>query len=323
MSEPLDFIYAVARIRCKELELLTKQDIEQLMACTAYDDCLKVLADKGWGNSDEASAEALLSYEAEKTWLLIRELTPDLTPFDVLIFPIDYNNLKAVIKAAITGVTPHNAYLGGGSVSPETMWKAIEEKNFKRLPETMQQAAETAYQTFLQTEDGQLCDAILDHACLAGILNRGTNNNNDILQHYAELTVAISNIKIAVRCCKTRKNSTFIHTALVPCKTLDTSRLQIAAGKSLDEVYTYLMHTPYAAAVDALKTSYSAFEKWCDDKVMTLVKEQKTNPFTIGPLFAYVIARQNEIATVRIILSGKLNDIDDTIIKERLRDMYV
>lgn len=38
---------------------------------------------------------------------------------------------------------------------------------------------------------------------------------------------------------------------------------------------------------------------------------------------AYSIARQNEINTVRIILSGKLNNIDDNIIRERLRAMYV
>ena len=47
------------------------------------------------------------------------------------------------------------------------------------------------------------------------------------------------------------------------------------------------------------------------------------NPFTVGPLFAYVLARQNEISTVRIILSGKLNELDDGMIRERLREMYV
>ena len=56
---------------------------------------------------------------------------------------------------------------------------------------------------------------------------------------------------------------------------------------------------------------------------MDLIKEQKMNPFTVGPLFAYVLARRNEISTVRIILSGKLNELDDGMIRERLREMYV
>ena len=79
----------------------------------------------------------------------------------------------------------------------------------------------------------------------------------------------------------------------------------------------------FRSAAEKLKESYSAFEKWCDDQVMDLIKEQKRNPFTVGPLFAYVLARQNEVNTVRIILSGKLNELDDGVIRERLRDMYV
>ena len=75
--------------------------------------------------------------------------------------------------------------------------------------------------------------------------------------------------------------------------------------------------------MDKLKESPSAFEKWCDDRMTELIKEQKSNPFTLGPIMAYSIARQNEINTVRIILSGKLNNIDDSIIRERLRTMYV
>ena len=40
-------------------------------------------------------------------------------------------------------------------------------------------------------------------------------------------------------------------------------------------------------------------------------------------VIAYVIARQNEIKTVRIILSGKQNELPDDSIRERVRKMYV
>ena len=96
-----------------------------------------------------------------------------------------------------------------------------------------------------------------------------------------------------------------------------------AACKSLDDLYAYLAVSPYSEAAERLKESYSAFEKWCDDRVMDLIRDQKRNPFTIGPLFAYVLARRNEISTVRIILSGKLNELDDGMVRERLREMYV
>lgn len=318
-----DYIYAVARVRSRELSLFSRQDLDQLMACRTYEECLRVLQDKGWGSGSSLSANELLVQEEEKTWAFIRELTSDLSVFDVLLYPIDYNNLKAAIKSVITGVEPHQVFLPGGSIAPEVLQKAARESDYSALPPEMGAAAEEASRTLLETSDGQLCDLILDKACLLGILRRGKESKNELLAQYAELTVAIANIKIAVRACKTQKNRAFLDAALAPCATLDTETLASAACKSLEEMFACLAVTNYAEAGERLKESYSAFEKWCDDKVMELVKSQKMNPFTVGPLFAYVIARQREIAVVRIILSGKLNELDDAMIRERLRELYV
>ena len=56
---------------------------------------------------------------------------------------------------------------------------------------------------------------------------------------------------------------------------------------------------------------------------MELIRPQKSNYFGIEPIAAYLLARENEIKTVRIILCGKRSGIDDGVIRERLRDMYV
>lgn len=318
-----DYIYAVARVRSRELTLLGRQDIDQLMASRGFDECLRVLSDKGWGNGTASSAEALLAAEEEKTWAFIHELTDDMTPFAVLLYPIDYNNIKAAVKCVVTDTQPQGVFLGGGSIDPEVMLRCVRENDFTALPPAMAQAADEAYHTLLQTGDGQLCDVILDRACLEGILECAKESKNELLYQYAELRVAVSDIKTAVRACKTGKTKAFIDEALAPCDTLDTSSLSAAACKSVEDIYGYLSSTPYSGAAEKLKESYSAFEKWCDDEVMGLIKEQKRNPFTVGPLFAYVLARQNEISTVRIILSGKLNELDDGMIRERLREMYV
>lgn len=318
-----DYIYAVARIRSRELSLLSRQDIDQLMACKTYEECLRTLKDKGWGNSGETSGEELLAAEDEKTWALLRELCSDLSPFDVLLYPTDYNNLKAAVKCVVTGVEPVNVFLPGGSVEPETMLQCARENDFSPLPPAMAQAADEAYHTLLQTGDGQLCDVILDRACLTGVLEQGRASKNQLLEEYAQLLCAVSDIKVAVRACRTGKPKSFLDAALAPCGALDLEALAQAASQGQEELFAYLASTEYGEAAERLKESASAFEKWCDDRVMELIKGQKSNPFTVGPLFAYALARRNEIGTVRIILSGKLNELDDGVIRERLRDMYV
>ena len=44
--------------------------------------------------------------------------------------------------------------------------------------------------------------------------------------------------------------------------------------------------------------------------------------YIVANVIAYVIARENEIKTVKIILSGKINGFDNEFIKERVRVMY-
>ena len=96
-----EYIYAVARIKARELSLLTQQDLDRLMACKTPAECFRALADKGWGAGGETSAEAIFAAEEEKTWALMHELLPDLTPFSVLLYPIDFNNMKAAVKLSL------------------------------------------------------------------------------------------------------------------------------------------------------------------------------------------------------------------------------
>ena len=107
------------------------------------------------------------------------------------------------------------------------------------------------------------------------------------------------------------------------CKTLNVERLAHAALAGMDSIMEYLSGAGYAEAADAIKESPSAFERWCDNRIIETIKPQKTNPFSVGPLVAYVIARQNEIQTVRIILTCKQNGLSDDSIRERVREMYV
>jgi V/A-type H+-transporting ATPase subunit C len=317
------YTYQVARIRARELGLLSRQDMDQLMAAPSFQECMRLLSDKGWGTGSEKSADELLARENEKLWALIGELTDDLSPFRVLLLPADYNNLKAAIKASSVSEEPPHLFQMGGTLPPELIQNAIRQKDYSSLPAKMAETAEKAYHCFLQTQDGQLCDMMVDRACLEDIQETGRSSGDPLIREYADLSVAVADIKIAVRCQKTGKSRAFISDALAPCESLNLASLAEAASKNLDEVFTYLSTTAYSGCVEKLKESPSSFEKWCDDRIMSLMKDQKSNPFTIGPIVAYVVARKHEMGSVRILLSGKLNQLDDEIIRERLRETYV
>ena len=175
----------------------------------------------------------------------------------------------------------------------------------------------------MHTGDSQLCDVILDKAALETVYQKGRETGNELLAQYAELKVASADINIVIRSIRTGKDRTFMERALAPCSSLDIGELIQAALEGEEQVMNYLLTTVYADAVPALRSSFSAFERWCDNLIIRLIRPQKYNPFTISPLAAYILARENEIKTVRILLSGKRNEISDEAIRERLREMYV
>ena len=317
------YVYAVARIRSKELSLLSGAAIEQLLGAKGYDECLQLLREKNWGDSDAGDAGAILAAEREKTWQLIGELVKDLSVFDVFLYANDYHNLKAAIKEARMDSEYPGIYIDQGTVDVKRIREAIRTRDFAALPEAMAEPAKEAYEVLLQTGDGQLCDIIIDRAALEAIYHAGKSSGNEFLKLYAELTVAAADIKTAVRASRTGKDRAFLEQALAPCDTLDITRLAQAAIEGVDAIGIYLESTTYADAVEELRRSPSAFERWCDNLMIRKIKPQQYSPFGLGPLAAYILARENEIKSVRIVLSGKLNHLPEESIRERVREMYV
>lgn len=318
------YTYDVARIRALELSLFSAATLEQLMACKDDRQCLQFLVEKGWGTQDTPlQAEAILTCEREKIWQTMEELSVDMSLFDVLSYPKLFHNLKAAVKEICTEEKTPGIFYEDCAISGEAMMELLRSKNYAELPAMLQAPAKEAYETLLHTRDGQLCDIIIDRACLEAIYQAGQQAEDEIVQEYAESTVAVADIKIAARGAATAKSAEFLLRAMAPCASLSVEELTRAAMGGTNALCDYLQSVGYGEAGDALRKSPSAFERWCDDRIIETIQPQLRNPFSVGPLFAYVLARENEIKTVRIILSGKHNQLPEDSIRERIRKMYV
>ena len=142
------YTYAVSRVRCRETDLLTRLDFDRLMQCKTEEECLRTLQDKGWGKEAgvSLSAEDLLSEENTRLWQFAGELVPDLSVFNVLRLPADFNNLKAAIKSVLTKTSPPHIYMAGGTVDPALMQEAVEKNDFSLLPPFLSEPGRQAAQ---------------------------------------------------------------------------------------------------------------------------------------------------------------------------------
>ena len=269
------YTYSVARIRGKELGLLNKQAMEQLLACKNYEECLLALVEKGYCDDTDVTIEKMLKNERKNTWELMKELVDDLDVFSTFILEDDFHNLKAAIKEVYLNKSVNNIYVDGFLVNKEVVYQAVKDKNFNLLPSYMQSCCEEALEVMLHTHDSQLTDIIIDKKALETIYDIGMASDDEIFRIYAELKVAFANINIALRCNKMSKTKDYMLKAMVACKSLDINKLVDASLEDEEAICEYLKTTVYAEMIQYIKKSSSALEKYCDDKIIEKIKPQK------------------------------------------------
>ena len=67
----------------------------------------------------------------------------------------------------------------------------------------------------------------------------------------------------------------------------------------------------------------SDLEKYMDNYLVEINKPSKYVNFGPEPIFSYLVAKEAEIKTLRIIMVSKLNKLSPDATRERVRDLYV
>ncbi len=317
------YVYAVARIRANEMSLLSTADIEQMVAADNAKGVLQFLEDKGWIETENpVDIDTVFKRQAEKAWQLLCEIAPDKSELEFLIVRNDFHNIKSALKTYVANKKGADAFLVPSLIDPERIREAIDNKKLEDLPDFARDAAKKTYEILIRTMDGQLADILLDAMALNCMMAKADKTGSLFAKELAELFCVAANVKIALRAAQTGKDEAFLEIALCETKTLEKSALKETAKRGVEELTQYLSHTMYREAVEHIKTSTTAFEKWCDDIVITYAIKAKYISFGIAPLIAYFIAKDTEIKTVRMILSCKHNAIPTEIIRERVRQLY-
>ena len=318
-----DYIYAVARIRSAELGLLDQEAMKAVIDAPSAEEAMQVLSEKNYGSGENASYEEMFTAEREKLWALIDEIVKDRSILDVFRIPSDYNNLKAAIKESVLEKEYPGIYMEEATVEPKEIRTLVRERRYGELPERMQEIAREAHDLFLRTGDSQLCDIHVDRACMEAMLSAAEETENELLRGYAALFTGASDIRIAVRAALTGRDNAFLDTAMCECGILNIDALKTASRNGIEAICTFLSTTDFSDAVPELRKSVTAFECWCDNHIIEEIRGELYESFGIGPIAAYIIAKQTEMKSLRIILSGKENGFSEKMITERVRETYV
>ena len=327
MSKKEAYLYISAVLRAREPRMLSRERAERLLDAPSFADCAKTLADSGYEDMSQMSADEIdraLSRRRAAVFKELAGLLPDEKLIDVFRVRYDYHNAKVVLKSEAVGAEPLPLMSASGRIPPETMLNAYREERAVDLPGKLAEAMKAGKELLARTANPQLADFLLDKAYFAELQDLSEALDSGFIKRYVAALADATNLRSAVRTLRMGKNADFLREALVPGGTVSEERiLASATGDALLALFGGELSDAAALGAAAAEGGpLTGFELACDNAVSKVLGDAKLVAYGEEPVVAYLAAVESEITAVRMILTGRLAGIEPQTIRERLRDLY-
>jgi len=332
LKDPLKYGYAVGRIKVRETKMLGANRLERLVNAGDFGDQKRILAETDYGSFFQ---EAVTPEDVEKSLgdylAVLYEFLEEIYPEKQILFYFrsryDFHNLKVLLKAKYGEKTGEQIWSELGTLEPESIKKGIEEGELEGIAEPYKSALEEAMSRFEESKDYQQIDMILDKALYELLYMIAKKQKNKFFIDYVRSSIDLVNLKVFMRAKNLNKEQEFVEDALLERGFVSKEKLTLLYSESSDIFVKELKETPYATmvrdSVRGQKFDLDVFDRKEDDFLVRYIKIAKYIPVGLEPLISYIMAKENEVKTLRIILIGKLSGLSAQTIKERVRVQYV
>lgn len=320
-----EFLCLSAILRAKEAKLLTRADLDRILNEPSFDDACRVVAEAGIGDMTGMNAkgvnEALAAYRAREL-AEISEIIPDPGILDLFRMLYGYHNAKVIVKSK--GDLSQNAYMLSESCryDVEDLLEVYrdDEAPIGALPAAYVAAIREAKHTLARTNNPMLADFIIDKAYYSEQLREAAKFNKPYVVNYVRHRIDKANLRSTLRTLYMGKRRELLQYALMEGGTISIDEILGSMDTKDDLVRLYSSSIYYKAAEAPNMTE---FEKAADNAEKDYVLSGNYIAFGPEVVLEYGSALENEITSLRIILTGKLMGIDSAKLRERLRESYV
>lgn len=317
-----DYAFCVARIRANETNLLSAEFIKKLVEAECYEAAVRLLETVGWIEGDTEDGD-FVRKQSRNLWKLLSESVPDKKVLDYLCVLNDYFNIKTAIKCVLSGENADKYYAEPSSLPLESLCNSIDGRDFDVLKsESMRTAAKNAFETACITNRGQDAEMLLDVAALNALLEIYFNCKYRVFADICAFIVDSSNVRTAIRCAINKKDVAFIASALSDCCKIKKDKLISESVSGLDALREYLSSSEYSEGAELYFTNSALYDNWCEKKVLDIATGSGFTAFGFDPVCAYFYKKNNEIKTVKLILSAKKSGVPTELLRERVMVAY-
>ena len=327
------YTFQTAVVRALETQALTGTALLDMANAENFEQAVDLLA-----TSEYAPPQADRSFgRMENILRLRRTAARELFANLMLDAPIvklfrtrdDLANLRLALRRMLTEKPIGSDYSSEGNFPPERFVEVFEEENYQLLPDYMAEAAEQAVLAYYRNrapalreqKDIRQIDYAIDRFGAEYNLKRARRLKSPFLVGLFRLQIDLANIRTMLRLkfTESEQRDVFLKGGYI-----ELERLRYGLDIGYEAAGQLFFVTPYhrvaetAAGYLASDKSFLRAEQQCEEFLTGYLKT--TIQITAGPqpIIAFLLMKENEIRTVRLILTAKKNSLDTKLILDRI-----
>ena len=319
------YTFATAYVRALETQLLSRATLLDMANAENFERAADLLSAGEYAlpqaNRSVAELENFLRNKRSAVRKMFSSLMVDEPIVTLFRTRDDFANMRLAIRRTVTERPLGTDYSDDGNVSAELFGEVFEQEDYSLFPDYMAEAVERAVLAYYQNKDIRRIDYAIDSVQAEYNIREAHRLENIFLLGFFRIQIDLTNIRTMFRLKFTEsdRRDVFLQGGFV-----EPDRLKHGLDLDYDAVGQLFFATPYHRLVETgaayllSDKSFLRTEQQCEDFLIGFLKT--TNQITAGPqpVIAYLLMKENEIRTVRLLLTAKRNSLDTKLILDRL-----
>jgi V/A-type H+-transporting ATPase subunit C len=327
-SDDWRYTFQTAQVRTLEMLMLTRATLLDMANAANFEQAADLLSGTEYaltrGGRDFAEVEEILQLRRAEVRQFFSDLMLDEPFVELFRTRDDFANMRLAVRRTLTEKELGTDYSSDGNVQPEMIEQIFsEEDEFSRpvFPDYIRLAVEQAVLAYYQNKDIRRVDYAIDGVQAQYNLQQARRLKSVFLLGFFKIQIDLTNIRTMLRLkfTESEQRNTFLEGGYI-----ELERFRHGLELGYEALGPLFFVTPYHRVVDtganylASNKSFLKVEQLCEEHLNGFLKS--TVQITAGPqpVIAFLLLKENEIRTVRLILTAKKNFLDKKLILDRI-----
>ncbi len=328
-----DYAQGVVMARVYEKKLLDRAKLERLIDAKDAQEAFNILMESEYAKSADGvigpqEYEILLKNETSRLFKQGSEMLNDKRILEILSLKYDYHNLKTMLKSRAANKDLSELFIHSSDTDPVKIKHQLDSQNYSSIRSEFKKALEEAEKKYSETSNPQMIDIIVDKIYFEHLLSIAKSLDIDMFTDYVKGIIDFYNISAMLRSNKMGAPSSFLDEIIVEGGDISKNKIILLSREDFERVVQEVRSEKIGSSIlkyldDYKEMGLKVIDSAKEDYLNRLNQDSRFVTFGPEPIFAYLLAKEKEIAIVRMIMVGKMNNISPAKLRERLGDKLV